>query len=405
MTGKGTRLSPVFYSEEDGISENDICCEGYLIKSPPNSQIGLQTSWKKRYFVLTKKKGEPILIYFKYQEQSRRSQPRGKIHLKKATEICSRPDNHPKWNIIQRMFKCISESVILLKTEARDYFFIGEIEPIQLWRGKIENLLHMETMPQSEEQAQDSFGKLAKTEQHQQPGNKSYPIYATIPELPVQNDKTKTEGINPEPHFESPSSEKAKNIYDIPRATHNRLSQPNQCPIKTEKLRSCSLPPEFERDSAIYDTPRRILAAQWKRVRTVSGDSGIYMSMASIRDSTSTNSSFDCSEQIDEKEEHLINETNNVIEETKLAKLDVMVFRDYIKNNLSFQQVNERICVMSLDKKCPFNFGDQILAINKLQIHDIKEFNTLVDKSLEEEVTVTILRLPEAPKFDSEERK
>ncbi|XP_067909475.1 pleckstrin homology domain-containing family S member 1-like [Heterodontus francisci] len=404
---KGNRFSTAFFAEKDelrenGFSESDICYEGYFTKSPPNNQLAVQTSWKKRYFVLAKKNDEFILSYFKNQE-SRNSSPLGKVPMKKTTELCNRPDYHPKWNTIQKMFKCDSESVIFLKTEERDYFFVGDKESVQSLQGKIANWLQMMTIPQSDKHAQDNFTELEKSKQHLQPKtsspNKSDPIYATIPELlSVKNDQGKSKEITPEPHDKSASSD----IYDIPRI-FKRFSQPNQCQINEEMQRSCSLPAELEDYSDIYDTPRNFRKAKLRKEKAVSDDSGIYMSMASIRDSTSTNSSINCSEQINKEDENYINETNNVTEETKLEKLDVTVCRDDIKNNLSFEQVNDKVCVACSDKKCAFNYGDQILAINKLQINDVKEMSMFVNKSMEEQVTVTILRLPEELKFSSEE--
>ncbi|XP_043568718.1 pleckstrin homology domain-containing family S member 1-like [Chiloscyllium plagiosum] len=459
--GTGNRLSVIFYDEEnDGenvIGKNDICFEGYFTKSPPGKRIGIQASWKKRYFVLTAKDNEHTLYYFKNQEQCRKLPPHGKIHINKTTELCHGLDGHPKWAMIQRLFKCTSESVVLLKTEERDYFLIGEIESAQLLQGIIANLLHMKTIPSLEEQSQAGSGKCANIEQHPQPGTPSPgiadPIYTTI----LENNQRKTNWINPKPHVESASSEMDTSIYDNPKMMVKRLSQPIPSTFNVEKPRSLSLPPQLEDPSNIYDTPKNILAAirQWKNERPESQDSGIYMPMASIRSSTSTNSSFDCSEQIDEEEEenftnltksgvfvpddihlnthqqcplrsslqhavsedsNLLNEKrkeltyqktwhSNVTEEPKLEKLDIIVHRNDMKNNLSIQQASQKICVMSSDKKCPLKFGDQILAINKLQINGVEEVSMFVNKLIEDKMIVTILRLSEAPQLKEHYRE
>ncbi|XP_060698425.1 pleckstrin homology domain-containing family S member 1-like [Hemiscyllium ocellatum] len=418
--GTGNRLSMKSYDEEnDGenvIGKNDICFEGYFTKSPPSKRIGIQTSWKKRYFVLTAKDNQHTLYYFKNQEQCRKLPPHGKIHIDKTTVLCHGLDGHPKWTIIQKLFKCTSESVVLLKTEERDYFLIGEIKTAQLLQGVIASLLHMKTIPLLEEQS--------------------------------QNNQRKTNWINPKPHVESASSEMDSSIYDNPRMMVKRFSQPIPSPFSFEKPRSLSLPLplQLEDPSNIYDTPRNILAAirQRENERPESQDSGIYMPMASIRSSTSTNSSFDCSEQIDEEEENftksgafvpddihlnthqqcplgsslrhaasedsnLLNEKrkeltyqktslSNVREEPKLEKLDVIVHRNDMKNNLSIQ-ASQKICVMSSDQNCALKFGDQILAINKLQINGVEDVHMFVDKLIEDKMIVTILRLSEPPQL------
>ncbi|XP_048407345.1 pleckstrin homology domain-containing family S member 1-like [Stegostoma tigrinum] len=399
--GTGSHLSAVFYDAENVIGKNDICFEGYLTKSPPTKRIGIQTSWKKRYFVLTAKDNEHILYYFKNQEQYRKSPPHGKIHIEKIVELCNNLDDHPKWAMIQKLFKCTSETVVLLKTEERDYFLIGEKDTAQLLQGIIANLLHMKTISTAEEQAQGSSEKYAKTEWHSQRGTLSRgtsdPMYDTI----LENDQGKTKWINPNPHVESASSEMDKSIHATPKMAFKRFSQPVHSPVNIEKPRSLSLPSQFEDPSNIYDTPRNVLAVmrQWKNERPESGDSGIYMPMASIRSRTSTNSTFDCSEQIDE-EETISNLTNNVTEEQKLEKLDVIVHRNDFKNNMSIHQAHQKVCVMSSDKKCPLKLGDQILAINKLQINGVEEVSMFVDKLMEDKMIVTILRLFEAPQHD-----
>uniref|UniRef100_UPI00398E45F3 pleckstrin homology domain-containing family S member 1-like isoform X2 n=1 Tax=Pristiophorus japonicus TaxID=55135 RepID=UPI00398E45F3 len=454
---KGDRTSPVFYAgvsdtKDNGIRESDICYEGYFIKSPPFHLIGTQSSWKKRYFVLAKKNDEHNINYFKTKEESRKSSPLGDIPINNITELYVRPEYHPKWTTLQRMFKCISESVILLKTEERDYFFIGDKESVELFQGVIASLLQKKT----EEQIQDSSGELAE-DAVQLPSEMPSPIYATIPEiLQVKNIKGESEEINPEPQVE-PASSETSNIYDVPRKILERWSQPIPRLNKTEKPRASSLTTaELKVSSATYDTPRIVPRPKHRVEKALSTDSGIYMSMAAI-DCSSTTSSIDCypsSEQINEEEEIYCNVTNsgiivaddifltknqhcllqspyehplseksdllfekrkpltyehlktllsNVTDETKLEKLDVTVCRDDIKNNLSLLQVNEKACVAYSDGMCVFNHGDQIMAINKLQINDEKELVMLINRSMEEEVTVTILRLPEAPKFHSED--
>ncbi|XP_067858818.1 pleckstrin homology domain-containing family S member 1-like isoform X2 [Heptranchias perlo] len=440
MNKRGSLFASVFYSREND-TENDICYEGYFTKSPPAKQFTTQSSWKKRYFVLEKKKDEHILNYYKNQEESRRSPPLGEIPIKRIKELCIRPEYHAKWSTLQRMFKCASESVILLKTEERDYFFIGEKMSVEIFQAIIASLLQMETIPQSEEQTQDSFGELVNTEPHLQPEtsspNQSNVIYATIPEiLAVENNKRKSEEFNPEPHVEPARPEMTEHIYDVPRNVLMRMSELNLYPVNTEKQRSCSLPAaEIKHYSATYDTPMNITSAMCRSEKTVSADSGVYMSMASLN-RASTNSSIDCftsSEQINEENEssttksgilvdvqnqhrplqspheHSLGEKfgaiwaksepltywqlktlhSNITKETKLEKLDIIVHREDIKNNLLLQQVNDKVCV-AYSKMCVFHHGDQIVAINKLQVNDVKEIGVFINKSIEKEVVICI---------------
>ncbi|XP_062928058.1 pleckstrin homology domain-containing family S member 1-like isoform X3 [Mobula hypostoma] len=351
MNKKG---SSAFYVGND-IKEDDICYEDYLIKSPPMNQFATQSSWKKRYFILAKSKEEHVLSYFKNKEVSRKSPPLGKIPIRDIKEFCIRPDYHPKWNTLQKLFKCSSENVMLVQTEEREYFLIGEGVSLELLHQVIASVLQM-----CESQI-----------------------------------------------------------------------QPTPEPASREKLRSYSLP--TSEPPSHYDVPRKIVTANWRNNKVVSADSGIYESMSTIKawhDSVSSISSLGSSDEsnylnlkaIDDAfpggslDEHCyqspLEESNKgkqstkealealiskITEETKLLKLNVAVCQQDFKTNLSLLEVQNKVCVAYSDEKCALKHGDQIVAINKLQIQNVEELQMLLNKSMEEEVLATILRMPDAP--------
>ncbi|XP_072883889.1 pleckstrin homology domain-containing family S member 1-like isoform X2 [Hemitrygon akajei] len=397
MNKKG---NSAFYLGND-IKEDDICYEDYLIKSPPVSQFGTQSSWKKRYFILAKSKEEHVLSYFKNKEVSRKSLPRGEIPIRNIIELCIRPDYHPKWNTLQKLLKCSSENVMLVKTEEREYFFIGEAKSLELLHQVIASLRQM-----CESQIQNNSCELVNTKLNQQsqftPPNEADEIYVSIGEVLQQE-------------------------------------QPTPEPANKEKLRSYSLP--ASEPPAFYDVPRKVIAANWRSKKGVSADSGIYESMATIKachDSISSIDSLGSSDHIHESSSLNLKTTNDmfpdgfldenchqspleesnkgrqlakkdletllskITEETKLLKLNIAVCQQDFKTNISLLEVQDKVCVTYSDEKCAFKPGDQIVAINKLQIRNVEELRMLLNRSMEEEVLATILRMPDSPSAHNE---
>ncbi|XP_051883578.1 pleckstrin homology domain-containing family S member 1-like isoform X2 [Pristis pectinata] len=418
------------------IKQDDVCYEGYLIKSPPEGQIGTQSSWKKRYFVLAKSEDEHVLFYFKKQEISRKLPPLGQIPIRKITELCIRPDYHPKWSTLQKLFKeYSSENVILVQTEEREYFFIGEGKSLESLHRVIANL-RQNFLPES--QIQNLSSRLVKTELNQQP--KANATYASIEEVlqEVEVNRQQSTAINPKPFVEHTFSEETEHIYDVPRNILHRLSQPTPQPDNKEKQRTYSLPAPDP--PALYDVPRKIVAAEWRNNKGMSADSGIYEPMALIQDWNGSTSSIDClgsSERIHEDnhnhmakgdmvpdgfltenrhqsplegsnkgriftKESLKTLLSKIPEETQLLKLNIIVFQHDFKNNVSLLEINDKVYVAYSGEKCAFESGDQIVAINKLQIHNVEEVGMLINRSIEEEMIATIMRLPEAPSVHNE---
>ncbi|XP_059803874.1 pleckstrin homology domain-containing family S member 1-like isoform X2 [Hypanus sabinus] len=406
MNKKG---NSAFYLGND-IKEDDICYEDYLIKSPPASKFGTQSSWKKRYFILAKSKEEHVLSYFKNKEVSRKSLPLGEIRIRNITELCIRPDYHSKWNTLQKLLKCSSENVMLVKTEEREYFFIGEAKSLELLHQVIASLRQM-----SESQIQNNSCELVNTNLNQQsqftPPNEADEIYVSIREVLQQEQAHKQQRAtsNPEPFVEYTFTDDSKSYYDVPRSLLLRLSQPTPEPANKEKLRSYSLPtPQLP---AHYDVPRKVIAANWRSKKGESADSGIYESMATMNDMFPDGFLDENCLQSPLKEsnkgrqlakEDLETLLSKITEETKLLKLNIAVCQQDFKTNLSLLEVQDKVCVTYSDEKCAFKPGDQIVAINKLQIRNVGELRMLLNRSMEEEVLATILRMPDSPSAHNE---
>ncbi|XP_058650618.1 pleckstrin homology domain-containing family S member 1-like isoform X2 [Onychostoma macrolepis] len=105
---------------------------GYLVKSPPLTALTKNTkSWKKRFFVLSKKTDEDS-YQLTYHVNERRDKPLGVIDISKISLLFTSPETHQKWDWVKKPSKGSPSSVLFLKVEddilkpSREYFLIGE---------------------------------------------------------------------------------------------------------------------------------------------------------------------------------------------------------------------------------------------------------------------------------------
>ncbi|CAL1600336.1 unnamed protein product [Knipowitschia caucasica] len=88
---------------------------------------------------------------------------------------------------------------------------------------------------------------------------------------------------------------------------------------------------------------------------------------------------------------------------TNLHERDIEVKQADLKKHLKLTEVDGKPSVSSWTGQptCLFLRGDQILALNDLHIDRLQEFTLLINKSLKNEVKITLLRLPGAPQIHS----
>ncbi|NWU64324.1 PKHS1 protein, partial [Pterocles burchelli] len=100
--------------------EGDVCKHGFLIKSPPLQLFGSQNSWKRRFFILSKSsKGNYILKYLKGQNT------KGSIAVDQIINIEVGISNSEVMETVRKMFKCLPEQVMSIRTGSRCYYLIG----------------------------------------------------------------------------------------------------------------------------------------------------------------------------------------------------------------------------------------------------------------------------------------
>ncbi|KFV04878.1 Pleckstrin homology domain-containing family S member 1, partial [Pterocles gutturalis] len=100
--------------------EGEVCKHGFLIKSPPLQLFGSQNSWKRRFFILSKSsKGNYILKYLKGQNT------KGSIAVDQIINIEVGISNSEVMETVRKMFKCLPEQVMSIRTGNRCYYLIG----------------------------------------------------------------------------------------------------------------------------------------------------------------------------------------------------------------------------------------------------------------------------------------
>ncbi|XP_007903847.1 pleckstrin homology domain-containing family S member 1 [Callorhinchus milii] len=442
------RSSSIFYATGANFFE------GCLQKSPPINKFTSQTSWKKRYFVLREESDEYILKYYKNRDE-KSAKALGEIPIKGIKEMDIGPQHHAKWKTLEKMFKCTRERVIFLKTEGREYFFIGEKDQVKDLQQKILNLKNISPVEDQPNYSGRFHGDIPHLQPEASSTNNSHTIYSTISETLAEVERKRGGETKLSAYSAVDPPETIQCIYDVPK---NILEAGKQRPYSDVTFKTSSMTQQFRQtvveekprassvsavssntSGATYDTPRKIV----KSCRSQSYDSGIYMSMASIPEMkaeerpclTTDLESTNLTSRISSSEDLLNTETlpqqslaaslkgktewdmnlpthtrqlkalnRDVIEEKKPEKLDRVVSKKEVQFSLSFSEPNGSVCVThSSDAKCAFCHGDIITAINKLQISTIEEVYMFVQKAVEEEVTISILRQPGATTFHCEE--
>uniref|UniRef100_A0A8C6E790 PH domain-containing protein n=1 Tax=Moschus moschiferus TaxID=68415 RepID=A0A8C6E790_MOSMO len=109
--------------------ENEVCKQDYFIKSPPPQLFFSATSWKKRFFILSKS-GEKDFSLSYYKDHHHR----GSIEIDRNSSVEVGIRSHEKMQSVQKMFKCHPNEVMSIKTTNREYFLIGcDREKIRDW--------------------------------------------------------------------------------------------------------------------------------------------------------------------------------------------------------------------------------------------------------------------------------
>ncbi|XP_065118733.2 pleckstrin homology domain-containing family S member 1-like isoform X2 [Paramisgurnus dabryanus] len=380
MFNKNKSTTSKFYNE---LPKEELY-SGYLQKSPVRSGLtnGIK-SWRRRFFVLSKEGEDNYqLAYFKTNKK--REKPLGEIDLSKVSIIYTSPEKHPMWEWIQKNFKCLPSSVLLLRVEdympkyARDYFLIGEnSENVNGWHNEILKVL--KTQPSQNKVTDDDLQQdkrfRAKTEPvrsldcNEEPSQsalfrKSAPIYTFIsPPLP-------------------------DGYYDIPRKFSNIAISDDEEDDTEEQPET----PEDNVDSAYMP----MFSVNAVLQQSQQEEDACFQKKNSAEMRCSSDFNGNCASTEMNKGPPNKSETHKPVEK------EICINRNDLSKTLIFTQKEGKPCVSECkqtETSHLFHKGDQILAFNDLEIETVDEIHTFLRRFSKDEVKLTILRSPGSQPF------
>ncbi|XP_059029110.1 pleckstrin homology domain-containing family S member 1 isoform X1 [Mustela lutreola] len=412
--------------------ENEVCKQDYFIKSPPPQLFFSASSWKRRYFILSKS-GERSLRLSYYKDQHRR----GSIEIDRNSSVEVGIHGQEKMQSVQKMFKCLPDEVMSIRTTNREYFLIGQDrEKIKDWVSFVSSFcLGGETARHSPQQEKFSLGG-------------------------------KRPSSDPSPLLGSPSTSEAVG----PTTPRNSLPDMHLMEKNSPGLRQAHLLHDFlsettedTEEESYYVSPRSILSEL--NTFIASNDSGEsaeadslnhfsettenhYMSMKSCVFRETSHKTADSNKEpqalpeiqngglhLQEQdsqsdsclppanmEAQTVNDIkglasltvvqlsiliNNIPDEGQVEKLNVFLSPSDIINYLTLTEAAGQICVAQWQGPprlgCLFFHGDHLLAVNDLKPHGLDEASLFLSRSVQKEkIKLTIGRIPNSEKFHAD---
>ncbi|XP_010085269.1 PREDICTED: pleckstrin homology domain-containing family S member 1 [Pterocles gutturalis] len=399
--------------------EGEVCKHGFLIKSPPLQLFGSQNSWKRRFFILSKSsKGNYILKYLKGQNT------KGSIAVDQIINIEVGISNSEVMETVRKMFKCLPEQVMSIRTGNRCYYLIGSSrQETEDWVTVISSVCRETTRG----------GCCPQNDDLPNPEVRSRP--SSLPVLLNSIDRTSFP--------ERQSHQEDKNLgKKLSSDTDEDIKKDEEDYYQTPSsiLAKCTAEVSAPNLTAESDVP-----VQEKPVQKNLVKENIYMSMKSLRlqDESSqltcrndellsppkhqdngacpgdleANRDLNLPESSTSQHPALQRRQNSlslsvvqlsillsqVTDETQLEKLDIFIPLADIYSYLKLTEAAGQICVSHWSGPCRlgclFNHGDHIVAVNDLQPQDVEEAYFFISRSTRKEVKLTVCRIPHSDIF------
>ncbi|KAM9701999.1 pleckstrin homology domain-containing family S member 1 isoform 3-T3 [Dama dama] len=410
--------------------ENEVCKQDYFIKSPPPQLFFSATSWKKRFFILSKS-GEKDFSLSYYKDHHHR----GSIEIDRNSSVEVGIRSHEKMQSVQKMFKCHPDEVMSIKTTNREYFLIGyDREKIKDWVSFLSSLCrHMKAAHQNTEQEKLSsgdkrpssdplLGLFCKSEavSTTMPRN-SLPDMRLVKEHPpglrgarLSHDFSSeiSQDSEEESHYISPRSIllELDNIIaandsgeltvpiglrspdQVSKTAERRYMSMKSCLLKELSLESVDGKEEFQPLAEIQN-------GELHQQEQASG-THFYLPPANSEAQTTIDTKQSASLTVVQ----LSILINNILDESQVQKLNMFLSPPDIKNYLVLKEAAGRICVAQWDAPphlgCLFFHGDHLLAVNDLTPQSLEEVSLFLSRSIQgEKIKLTIGRIPNSEKF------
>ncbi|XP_061490370.1 pleckstrin homology domain-containing family S member 1 isoform X2 [Rhineura floridana] len=383
----------------------DVYKHGFFIKSPPPHLFTNQTSWKRRYFILSKfNRNDYVLKYLKGH------QLKGLIEISETSEIEIGIGDPEKMTAVKKMFKCQPTEVMTIRTENRVFYLIGtDCKEIEEWATFLFSAcrdtkkLEMRSRPKSSPACLDELGAAAIMKKDMQPCNEYEDIGASTVKKRPSSDPTLQETAKEIPVYESPaivrlrcltnqqSKEKSK-IEEYYASPSNILAQLDNILDEYSTSKETTNPDDEKADdNKEYMTMKDVqehsmnpLVAENKPLKPTPLP-------RSFKLEKTPKPSFLSVVQLS-----II--LSKITDESKLEEVDILLPRDDFTDCLTLTEAVGHICVSQWKDLhhfgCIFHQGDYIVAVNDLHVKSMDEISLFISRSTRKEVKLSVCRLP-----------
>ncbi|XP_066211440.1 pleckstrin homology domain-containing family S member 1 isoform X1 [Saccopteryx leptura] len=411
--------------------ENKVCKQDYFIKSPPPQLFSSATSWKKRFFVLSRSEEKAFrLSYYKDHH------PRGFIKIDQSASVEVGISSHEKMQSVQKMFKCRPEEVMSIRTTARDYYLIGDDrEKIKDWVSLMSSFCRdVEAARRNTEQEKfswddisflsDSSSRLGSSSSWETVSPTS-PRSTTLPDMHLMEKSSPglrqshlprllpetAQGTEEESHYLSPQSIllELDNIIaanDSESGESIEPGHPDQASKRLERhymsMKSCVFQETTDESTDSKEEPQTLPETQDGGLPLQEPGSGSSSCLSPAKTEARTPNDKRASSSLTVVQLSIL--INNIPDESHVEKLNVFLSPYDITNYLALIEAAGRICVAQWEGPprlgCLFFHGDHVLAVNDLKPHNLEEVSLFLSRSIQKEkVKLTIGRILNSEKF------